>query len=81
MAEVLEELAIATQCSMYYDAVGKLNVLTKEKLTEKVGKVASESSTVGTDFWMILDEDYTYNLSNAVEETFISSYTANVVSY
>ena len=81
VAEVLEELAVATQCSMYYDAVGKLNVLTKEKLTEKVGKVASASSTVGTDFWMILDEDYTYNLSNAVEQTFISSYTANVVSY
>jgi len=34
VAEVLEQIALATQCSMFYDAVGRLNVLTKEKLTE-----------------------------------------------
>jgi hypothetical protein len=34
VAEVFEQIAIATQCSMYYDVTGKLNVLTKERLTE-----------------------------------------------
>jgi hypothetical protein len=34
VAEVFEQIAVATQCSMYYDATGKLNVLTKERLTE-----------------------------------------------
>jgi hypothetical protein len=34
VAEVLENIAVATQCSMFYDVAGKLNVLTKEKLTE-----------------------------------------------
>jgi hypothetical protein len=81
VAEVLEELAVATQCAMYYDAVGNLSVLTKERLTEKVGKIDSASSTVGTDFWMILDEDYTINGSNATEYSFTASYTSNVISY
>lgn len=81
VAEVLEELALATQCSMYFDPVGNLNILTKERLTEKVGKVASTNSTLGTDFWMIFDEDYTYNGGNATEQSYISTYKANVISY
>jgi len=81
IAEVLEELAVASQCAMYYDAVGNLSVLTKERLTEKVGKTDSTSSTVGTDFWMILDEDYTINGSNATEYSQISAYRSNVVTY
>ncbi len=34
VAEVFEQIAIATQCSMYYDVTGKLTILTKERLTE-----------------------------------------------
>lgn len=44
--EVLEQLAIGTQCSMYYDVSGKLNVLTKEKLTQNVRKDSSSSVEV-----------------------------------
>jgi hypothetical protein len=43
VAEVLEQLALATQCSMFYDAVGKLKVMTKERLIEKVKIEASSS--------------------------------------
>jgi hypothetical protein len=81
VAEVLEELAIATQCSMYFDAIGKFNVLTKERLTKKVPRRQSGSATTGTDFWMILDEDYTGDTGNVSEYSSVSSYTANVVSY
>lgn len=81
VAEVLEELALATQCAIYYDAVGNLSVLTKERLTEKVGKTESSSATVGTDFWMILDEDYIINGSNATEYAQTASYRANVINY
>lgn len=81
VAEVLEELALATQCSIYYDAVGNLNVLTKERLTEKVGKIESSSATVGSDFWMVLDEDYFINSASVVEYNQISSYKANVINY
>ena len=42
VAEVLEQIAIATQCSMFYDASGRLNVLTKEKLAENVSYEDSE---------------------------------------
>lgn len=46
VAEVFEQLAIATQCSMFYDASGKLNVLTKERLTENAS--ITESTNVET---------------------------------
>lgn len=61
VAEVLEQIAIATQCSMFYDASGRLNVLTKERLSEN----ASIETSTGpsdiepkTDFWFLGDEDY-----------------------
>jgi len=81
VAEVLEELAIATQCSMYFDSLGKFNVITKERLTKKVPKTESASATLGTDFWMVLDEDYAGSSGNVSEYSAVSSYTANVVSY
>lgn len=143
VAEVLEQLAIATQCSMFYDAEGNLNVLTKERLSEKA-KLEESLSTdkrynpnpdparyvwykndwyfyngvpsalpsevtwtvnptygfltaaeypppsqnvadVGgkTDFWFILDEDYTNTAgtASAAEYAYTASYTANVSTY
>jgi hypothetical protein len=44
VAEVLEQLALATQCSMFYDATGKLKVMTKERLVEKAKIDASSAS-------------------------------------
>lgn len=79
--EVLEELAIATQCSMYYDAVGRLNVLTKERLTEKSGQQESTSVTRGTDFWMVFDEDYLISGNQVDEFPYISDYSSNVMTY
>lgn len=82
VAEVLEELALATQCSMYFDVVGRLTVLTKERLTKKVAKTESTSTVEGTDFWIVLDEDYTKpGGGNVAEYNSISAYTSNVVSY
>lgn len=46
LAEVLENIAVATQCSIFYDASGKLNVLTKERLTQNVRKGPSSSTEV-----------------------------------
>lgn len=79
--EVLEELAISTQCSMYFDAVGRLNVLTKERLTEKVGPTESTESIRGTDFWMVFDEDYLISGSQVDEFPYISNYSSNVINY
>jgi len=79
--EVLEELAVATQCSMYYDAVGRLNVLTKERLTEKVGQTESSAVINGTDFWIVMDEDYLISGSPVDEFSYISDYTSNVINY
>jgi hypothetical protein len=36
VAEVLESLAVATQCCFFYDNEGSLNVFTKERLSQKV---------------------------------------------
>lgn len=44
VAEVFEQIAVATQCSMFYDVAGKLNVITKEKLTQNTS--IEESSNV-----------------------------------
>lgn len=132
VAEVLEQLAVATQCSIFYDASGKLNVLTKERLAQNVIKEESSSTEIninpdnnkyvwynnawfnyggnianlpqgttidstksayygftvlvnhnpppqapGTDFWMILDEDW---VQNDKEYSYINNYTANVMS-
>lgn len=83
VAEVLEQLAIATQCSIFYSAEGKLNVLTKERLTKK--EIMTESisdGSGGTDSWMIFDEDFTTNgTTPAAEATYISNYNSNVMSY
>lgn len=83
VAEVLEQLAISTQCSMFYDPEDKLNVLTKERLTKKEPIAPSTSETSGgTDFWMIFDEDYTTNGSTPAQESaYISNYDSNVMSY
>lgn len=81
LAEVLQELATATQCSMYFDPVGRLNVLTKERLTETVPESDSSVSSNGTDFWMVMDEDYSYEGGNVSEYSYISDYKSNVISY
>jgi hypothetical protein len=81
VAEVLEELAVATQCSIYFDCLGKLKVMTKERLTSQVRRRESEVDSQGTDFWMILDEDYGDSENRPAEFNFINSYTANVSSY
>jgi hypothetical protein len=83
VAEVFEQLAVSTQCSMFYDVAGKLNVLTKERLTQN----ANIAQSVGpseqeleqkTDFWFVMDENI---ISSDDEYPYISgSYTANVVS-
>ena len=83
VAEVLEQLAISTQCSMFYDSENKLNVLTKERLTKKESIAPSTSDdSGGTDFWMIFDEDYTTNGSTPAQESaYVSNYDSNVMSY
>jgi hypothetical protein len=84
VAEVLEQLAIATQCSMFFDETDNLNILTKEKLTEKVTQSQSTNSTSGgTDMWMVFDEDYTNiaGTGNCLEYNFTASYNSNVISY
>lgn len=81
VAEVLQELAIATQCSMYFNAQDKLTILTKERLSKKVSQQESTQNTEGTDFWMIFDEDYSLNGGSVSEYSYIQGYNANVVSY
>jgi hypothetical protein len=80
VAEVLEQIALATQCSMFYDAVGRLNVLTKEKLSEN----ASIETSTGpsdlipkTDFWFLGNEDYSVA---DPEYSYINGYKANIAS-
>jgi hypothetical protein len=78
--EILQEITIATQCSMFYDAVGKLNVLTKERLTENSSIKQSESASPNgrTDFWLVSDESFT----NEDEESFyLTGYKANVITF
>jgi len=81
VAEVLEQLAIATQCAIYYDAANKLNVLTKERLTSSETSEPSTPFVSGTDFWMVMDENYSLGNSNVSEYPFVSSYNANVISF
>ena len=76
LLEVLEKLAISTQSAMYIDAVGKLNVLTKERVTSNVPRVDSTFSSVGTDFWLVGSP----STSSDPEHTFISDYIANISS-
>lgn len=81
VAEVLEQIAIATQCSMFYDASGKLNVLTKEKLSENASSIPSTgpSDTIQkTDFWFLGDENYV-NGTDA-EYSYVNGYKANIAS-
>lgn len=77
--EVLQQIAVATQCAMYYDAVGKLNILTKERLTENVSiKESTTASPNGrTDFWMVADETYD---SSDEEAPYLTGYKANIIS-
>jgi len=78
LADVLDKLAVATQSSMYFDAVGKLNVLTKERITSYEAIAESTSTTSGsTDFWFIYDQNYS---SSPTELTYISDYKANIIS-
>ena len=78
VAEVLQEIAVATQACMFYDAVGRLNVLTKEKLTEDASIQASDGGGGSkTDFWFVSDENVN---SSDPEYTHINNYTANVIS-
>ena len=82
VAEVLENIAVATQCSMFYDVTGKLNVLTKERLTEDANIQESigpgdSASVQKTDFWFIMDESVE---SGDGEYAYTASYTSNVIS-
>jgi hypothetical protein len=82
VAEILQELAIAAQCSMFFDAKGRLNIITKERLCQKTDSVESTPTNSGTDFWMVFDENLSTSSGSAVSEApFISNYDANVVSY
>jgi len=76
LLEVLEKLAISTQSAMYIDAVGKLNVLTKERLTSQVRQAESTSSSGGTDFWLVGGP----SSSSDAEHSLISDYIANIAS-
>lgn len=78
VAEVLNNIAISTQCTMFYDALGNLNVLTKEKLTENAS-IEESDGTGGskTDFWFVSDEDYT----EECPEYLSASYTSNIASF
>lgn len=78
--EVLQEITVATQCSMFYDAVGKLNVLTKERLTENasIKESISASPNGRTDFWMVSDENFT---PDDVESIYLTGYKSNVISF
>jgi len=77
LAEVLEKIAVATQSAIFIDAVGKLNVLTKERVcrTEKIDDSTSATSG-GTDFWAIYDENFA---ASDDEYSYIQNYKANVV--
>lgn len=80
VAEVLEQIAIATQCSMFYDASGRLNVLTKERLSENASSASSQgysASVQKTDFWFLGNEDYT---AGDAEYSYINGYKANIAS-
>lgn len=78
LADVLEKLAIATQSAMFFDAVGNLNILTKERIcrTEELGE-STTSASGGTDFWAIYDENF---VAGDAEYPYIQNYKANVVS-
>jgi len=77
VTEVLDTLAKATQSAIYMDAVGNLNVLTKERISSKVSMTQSvDNVTGGTDFWMVFDEEY----SPADNEySYVSSYKSNII--
>ncbi len=90
VAEVLEQIAIATQCSMFYDVSGKLNVLTKERLTENASIEESTGPSENedqqkTDFWFVMDEnvvsgDAEYQYIHEINEVYNEVYKANVAS-
>ena len=78
VAEVLENIAVATQSAMFIDAVGNLNVLTKERVcnTERINESTSTTSG-GTDFWAIYDDKYT---ASNTEYSYINGYKPNVIT-
>lgn len=83
VAEVLEQIAIATQCSIFYDVAGNLNVLTKERLSENASieesiGAADSAQEQKTDFWFISDENVTVSDD---EYDYINDYTSNVISF
>lgn len=82
LADVLDELSKGTQSAMYFDAVGNLNVITKERITRPVQKdeAFSQTTSGSTDFWMVFDEQFSgqQELSYLLSST--GSYTANVIS-
>lgn len=81
VAEVLEQIAIATQSSMFYDASGRLNVLTKEKLTENATSDASTGPgdlIQKTDFWLVGDENYVNGVDT--EYSYVNGYKSNICS-
>lgn len=71
LAQVLEELAVGTQSAIFMDALGKLNILTKERISKSV-------NYSNTDYWMVFDEEYPP--VGQYEYNYISDYTANVIS-
>jgi hypothetical protein len=80
LATILEELAVATQCTMYIDASNNLSVLTKEKIWQSTANTQSFSSlsaqTASTDFFFVGDEDY----SGTGTESYLTNYVANILS-
>ena len=79
VSEVLEQLAIATQSSMYIDVNNKLCVMTKERVASNSSIYESSTSTnsASTDFWFVGDEDFT---NTGVPAYVSNDYKANIVS-
>ena len=77
LMEVLNDIAVSTQSAMYIDASGKLNVLTKERLTSNATITQSSSNNNGTDFWIMGDEALS---TDTREYSSASSYSANMMS-
>lgn len=60
VADVLEQIAISSQCSIYIDANNKIKVVTKEKLTDLVSASNTDFWLVGTDSYSSLEQEYPY---------------------
>jgi hypothetical protein len=79
LMEVLEDLAISTQSSMYIDSSNNLSIMTKERVAQTKDTSLSSSvlATTGTDFWFVGDENFS---DTGVPEYVSSSYVSNISS-